>query len=293
MYAYVTPTGVVSFRYDYRIQLDGVSKAKAKTLVIGRYDRERGGSEERKLAELSYGLDLSLAEARTLLGEARRAVKAGQSPADEKSEERAEAANAGTFDGWATRYFEFKADSKSGEEQLADSTLDLRRSVYRRLLQPALGDKPLEAIRRTELADLFDSIKAKNGPGPAVHARELVLLIFRYAAGKGVEGLANPAEAIPRNTIATFKARERNLDRHEIKAFLEALEGGHTHDAHVAAGASIRAADNGAKGRIHRRHLEGDRLGPRPVDYPGVEDEGRQGACCAAVGPGAGHPDDA
>jgi integrase len=56
-----------------------------------------------------------------------------------------------------------------------------------------------------------------------VHARELVLQVYRFAAGKGVE-VDNPAEALARKAYATFVPRERNLGRHEIKAVLDGLE---------------------------------------------------------------------
>jgi hypothetical protein len=47
-----------------------------------------------------------------------------------------------------------------------------------------------------------------------MHARELVLLVYRFAIGKVVE-VRNPAESIQRKTIATFKTRERNLNHRE------------------------------------------------------------------------------
>ena len=62
------------------------------------------------------------------------------------------------------RYFDFKSDPKSGNEQLADSTLELRKSVYRRTLAQPLGGKTLKEIKATTprgssgtgLSDLFD-----------------------------------------------------------------------------------------------------------------------------------------
>jgi phosphoribosylamine-glycine ligase len=41
-----------------------------------------------------------------------------------------------------------------------------------------------------------------------VHARELVLQVYRFAAGKGVE-VDNPAEALARKASATFVPRVR------------------------------------------------------------------------------------
>ena len=150
-------------------------------------------------------------------------VKAGVSPSRAKIDKRTVTADAQTFGAWADKYFEFKADPKSGGEQLADSTLALRQSIYRRLLEKPLGKKSLDDIKPKLLTELFDKAKAERGPGPAVHARELVLLVYRFAIGKGVE-VTNPVDSIQRKTIATFQPRERNLDRREIKTFFDALQ---------------------------------------------------------------------
>jgi integrase len=217
MYVVVTPTGVKSIRYDYRHQ------GKPQTLTIGRYDPDVPNRKPAELAALDYGMTVSLKDARALRDRASRQVEAGESPSKAKVLKRTIEADAPTFANWAAKYFAFKADPKSGDERLADSTLALRKSVYRRLLETPLGGKRLDEIKPLQLATLLDNAKAKNGPGPAVHARELVLLVYRFAIGKGVE-VVNPAESIQRRTIATFKARERNLDRHEIRQFFDALQ---------------------------------------------------------------------
>lgn len=146
LYVAVSPVGTKSFRYDYR--LDG----KRETLTIGRYDETLPGKGGRSESELAYGISLSLGEARQLLNRARRQVEAGVSPSKTKVKKRTAEVDAETFGGWAKRYFEFKADPKSGKEQLADSTLALRKSVYRRILQEPLGQKRLNEIRPMALA---------------------------------------------------------------------------------------------------------------------------------------------
>ena len=225
LYVTVAPSGTKSFRYDYR--LDG----KRETLTIGRYVEGTRSLPAKELEGIDFGGAISLADARALRDRARRMVQAGLSPSKLKIEKRTVAADAPTFGAWAKKYFEFKADPKSGDEMLADSTLALRKSIYTRLLAGPLGKKRLNEIKAAlkpeqagqSLADLLDEIKTNNGPGPAVHARELVLVVYRYAASKG-EDVTNPAEIIARNSIATFKPRERTLNRVEIKTFFEALE---------------------------------------------------------------------
>ena len=222
LYVAVLPSGAKAFRYDYRLTgSDGV--AKRETLTIGRFEPGTASRLEDELKTLDYGLAVSLKDARALRDRASRLVEVGESPARAKAEQRAVATEAPTFGSWVQKYFDFKSDPKSGDECLADSTLDLRKSVYRRLLEQPLGKLRLENIKPTFLAELLDKAKAERGPGPAVHARELVLLVYRFAIGKGVE-VANPAESIQRRTIATFKPRERNLNRREVKVFIDALQ---------------------------------------------------------------------
>lgn len=228
LYVAVSTSGTKSFRYDYRI--DG----KRETLTVGRYDESLSSKGARPEGELTFGVSLSLVEARQLLARARRQVEAGVSPSKAKVEKRTAETDAQTFGAWVLKYFEHKADPKSGKEQLADSTLALRKSVYRRILEEPLGRKNLDEIKPTSLAELLDKAKAERGPGPAVHARELVLLVYRYAIGKGVE-VDNPAEKIARKAIATFQARDRNLTRQEVKTFFDALQ-------HTATAPTLRLA---------------------------------------------------
>lgn len=222
MYVMVSPSGTKTLRYDYRI-VGSDGKQNRETLTIGRYEPGTESRTQAQLDSLVYGSVISLADARILRDRASRQVKAGESPSKAKACKRIESAEAETFAYWVQLYFEFKADPKSGDEQLADSTLELRKSVYRRLLEQPLGKKRLGEIKPLALAELFKTIKVERGPGPAVHARELTLLVYRYAIGNGMP-LVNPVDSIQRSSIATFKARERNLKRREIKTFLDALE---------------------------------------------------------------------
>ena len=64
LYVAVTRTGVVSFRFDYRVN------GRRETLVIGKYDPTVGAKKPRELHQLVYGVSLSLAEARLLVSRA-------------------------------------------------------------------------------------------------------------------------------------------------------------------------------------------------------------------------------
>jgi hypothetical protein len=214
LYVVVSPSGSRSFRYDYRLG------GRRETLTIGRHEPV---ARHVQRSHLAYGMDVTLDEARLLLARARVEVSSGRSPARAKVEQRSEVADAMTFGRWTAQYFEFKSDAKSGAGRLADSTLSLRRSIYSRVLAGSFGKLNLDEVKPVALGELLDRVKAERGPGPAVHARELVLQVYRFAIGKGID-VANPAEALARKAYATFAPRERNLNRHEIKALLDGLE---------------------------------------------------------------------
>ena len=205
----VTRTGVVSFRFDYRVN------GRRETLVIGKYDPTVGAKKPRELNELDYGMSLSLAEARLLMTRAHRSIEQGESPSRSKVEKRTEAADALTFGSWAEKYF--------AEADLAESTKAMRKSVYDRNLADEFGRLKLEEITPVRLMARCEKIKERGAAAPAVHAREIVLQVFRFIQARGLK-IDNPAESIRPSAIATFKARDRALTPAEIHTFFKALE---------------------------------------------------------------------
>lgn len=178
-------------------------------MTIGRHEPVARLAER---SHLVYGMDVTLEEARLLLARARVEVSCGRSPARAKVEQRSEVADALTFGRWAARYFEFKSDDKSGAERLADSTLALRRSIYGRILEGPFAKLNLDEIKPVALGELLDRVKRDRGPGPAVHARELVLQVYRFAAGKGVE-VDNSAEALRRVGLLQAPSVRRTFNK--------------------------------------------------------------------------------
>lgn len=79
LYAYVTSSGTISFRFNYAIN------GRQETLVLGRYGP--GG--------------IKLSEARELLMEAKASLAAGRSPARQKSANAARRRDAESFGLWA------------------------------------------------------------------------------------------------------------------------------------------------------------------------------------------------
>ena len=116
-------------------------------------------------------MSLTLAEARLLLTRAHRSVEQGESPSRAKVEKRVEAAEALTFGRWAEKYF--------AEAALAESTRAMRKSVYDRNLAVEFGRLKVEEITPVRLMARCEKIKERGAAAPAVHAREIVLQVFR------------------------------------------------------------------------------------------------------------------
>lgn len=204
LYVAVTPAGSISFRYNYSIN------GRQETITFGRYGV--GG--------------IKLAEAREQLGEAKKLVAAGKSPAKEKARSKARVKDAETFGAWAEKWLR--------GYQMADSTRDMRRAVYERELKPKFGNQKLAEITHEDLRALTDSIVERGAPATAVHVREVVMQVFRWAIERG-QKVENPADLVRPSAIATFEPRDRALSPDEIGLMYQYIE-------RIGTTPSIRAA---------------------------------------------------
>lgn len=187
LYVAVTLAGSISFRYNYSIN------GRQETITFGRYGI--GG--------------ITLSEAREQLGEAKKMVVAnGKSPAKEKARDKARVKDAETFGAWAEKWLR--------GYQMADSTRDMRRSVYTRELETKFRNHKLTEITHEDLRALTDAIVERGAPATAVHAREIVLQVFRWAIERG-QKVDNPADLVRPASIAKFELRDRALTPEEIK----------------------------------------------------------------------------
>lgn len=204
LYVAITPAGTVSFRYNYAIN------GRQETLTFGRHGA--GG--------------ITLAEARERLYEAKKLIAAGKSPAREKARGKTRMRDAETFGAWADKWLR--------DYQMADSTRDMRRAVYERELKVVFGAKKLDEITHEDLRALTDAIVARGAPATAVHSREVVMQVYRWAAERG-HRVENPADLVRPAAIAKFEARDRALTPEEIGLMHQYLE-------RIGTAPSIRAA---------------------------------------------------
>lgn len=193
LYVYVLKSGTISFRYNYAIN------GRQETLVLGRY-----GSD-----------GIKLSEARELLVEAKKTLAAGRSPARQKVAAAARKKAENSFGEWADEWFD--------RYPMADSTRDMRRSVYERDLQRPFGRLKLEEVTSDELRTLCDRIVDRGAPATAVHARDIVMLVFRYARERG-QKTANPGDEVRPSSIARFQPRDRVLTAEEVAIMYRYLE---------------------------------------------------------------------
>lgn len=189
----VRTTGRIVFRLDYRLH------GRRETLNLGHYGRD----------------GISLAEARERCIAARKMVKDGHSPAQEKQREKRRLSDAQRFGEFAEAYFR---DSK-----MADSTRSMRKHVYERDIAPAWKKRLLTEITPEDLRGLCGKVKARGAPATAIHVRDIVKQIFGFAILHG-EKVDNPADAVGPSSIATFEVRDRALTPSEIRIAFRLIE---------------------------------------------------------------------
>ena len=125
-----------------------------------RYNYSVNGRQE-TLTIGRYGKrGVTLSEARERLSEAKKMIAAGKSPAKEKAR-------------------------------------DMRKPVYERELKKQFGNKKLTEITHEDLRALTDAIVEREVPATAVHIREMVLQVYRWAIERG-QNVENPAEIVRR-----------------------------------------------------------------------------------------------
>jgi integrase len=202
LYLRVSPKGARTFAYNYRVN------GRQETINFGQYGV--GG--------------ITLAEARQMLDEAKRLRNNGVSPA-RAAVEAIEAER--TFASWAEEWFL--------KHKMADSTRAMRTSVYRRDIHPSLHNKLMREVDHHALRRLTDAIVERGAPATAIHARDIVMMVFRHAIDRGLEGVVNPADKVRPSSIATFVPRDRMLQPPHIKLLYTYME-------QVGTGMQFRAA---------------------------------------------------
>ena len=193
MYVLVKSSGALTFRYDYRMN------GRRETVTLGQYGPD----------------GVTLARARELCLDARRMVREGNSPAQEKQRQKRRLKEAKSFGEFGERWFK--------EARMADSTRAMRRTIFDRDIVPTWRNRLLKEIAPEDLRLLCAKVKSRGAPATAIHVRDIVKQIFAFAILHG-ERVPNPADEVAPASIATFVPKDRALAPKEIRVMLKQLE---------------------------------------------------------------------
>lgn len=194
LYLEVSPQGSKLWRWKYRL-----------------------GGKENRYAIGSYP-ETSMKEAREQVDAARKLVKQGQHPAQQRKIERLKTihGHASTFKALANEWLALK----DWEEVTKARRLDM----LTRVVFPSIGDLPVRAITPSIILDILKKAHDNNGPSVMAEAKRTMFGIFELAA-ETFRVDANPVhqwrEALPKNKTQ----HKRALDIEEIGQLLKDVDG--------------------------------------------------------------------
>ncbi len=210
LYLLVKPAGKY-FRFDYRFQ------GKRKTLALGVYP------------------DVSLAQARDRLNEARRLIADGVDPGEQRKEAKALEASLTTnnFEAVARDWFEKKHEE--WVESHAETVITrLENNVF-----PMIGSRAVSEITAPELLGVLRVMEARGAKELARRVKHICGQVFRYAIACGLAERDPSADL--RGALASPKKKPMATitDPKQVGALLRAISG---YQGHLATKCALRFA---------------------------------------------------
>jgi len=187
----VNPGGAKTWVYRYRLN------GRQAPVRLGRYP------------------GISLAEAREKRLAAEKLVAHGKSPAVEKIAHKAGLSAQSTVAQFSERFMEDRV------KPVRKSTTQIER-YFRKQIIPEIGTLKLSDVTPQHILTITDRLKGYGSPMAALEVRNLLKRFFAYAVARQLATF-NPAAAIPSNSIATSKSRDRVLSANEIHTYLDKL----------------------------------------------------------------------
>jgi integrase len=159
-----------------------------------------GRRSRRATLSVTLGLNEAKREGHKILGE----VAKGGDPvkADRDAQEN-------MFREIAERYLTSRA--ARGLRSIAE-----RRSILERLIYPKLGARPIESIKRSEVAALLEQIGDQRGPRMAGYAASVLQIVFHWFERQSDDFRSPMIRGLAPSGIV---ARDRVLDDRELRAF--------------------------------------------------------------------------
>jgi integrase len=213
--------------------------------------RYRYGGRSVKLT-LGKWPTMTLADARKATADAQHALARGNNPAKARQDakRKADAAKADTLTAICENYLK----REGGKLR----TLDQRVSILKRLIYPALGDKPIGSIKRSEIVAMLDKIEDHNGPRAADVALGVLRRILHWHEQRTDEFRSPVIRGMGNRQDNVEHRRERILDDAELRAVWDATADNTTFSALVRfllltsarrdEGAAIKRDEIGADG---------------------------------------------
>lgn len=194
LYLEVTPGGSKLWRWKYRIE------GKENRYSLGSYP------------------ELSLKEAREAVEAARKLVKQGLHPAQQKRLDRIKTVHeqASTLEAITKEWLALK--------DWEEITKTRRKDMLTRVVFPILGQLPVKQITSPMILDVLKKARTNNGPSVMAEAKRTLFVIFEFALEmERVE--VNPVrqwrEALPKNKTQ----HKRPLDKTEIGKLMRDVDG--------------------------------------------------------------------
>jgi integrase len=193
LYVCVFPSGKKSFAVRYRF----AGQPKKLTLQPG----------------------VSLAAARKLAADAMHEVAQGRDPTEAKKEAKTKvaAANLNAVANVCEEYFQ----RENGKLRTARQ----RELVVRRLILPALGDRQIDSIKRSEIVRLLDKIEDANGQRMADVVLQILRRVFNWHSLRD-DNFRSPIVAGMGRYDNHANSRARVLNDDELRAIWRAADGG-------------------------------------------------------------------
>lgn len=197
MYINVSPSGTITFRYDFRFPPS--AKGKRQCITHGRYPL------------------MSLEEARMAHIEALRKIRNGLNPMEERRQKRRQIVVEDEFKAVAERWYERNKAGKSKSWLRAN----------RRFLDaayPYIGARKIKDVGAQDISAIITPIETSGKAVTAEKMRQTYVAVFDYAAGKEflLGSGTNPARVLSVDVPDT--KHHAHLSISEVPAFLKAVD---------------------------------------------------------------------
>lgn len=194
LYLEIKPTGVKAWRYRFKLN------SKESLFALGDYP------------------DVSLADARDACGEARKLVKQGISPVQNRQLERVkrELDSGNTFEVIAQEWLVLK--------DWEDVTKTRRLDMLQRVVFPSIGKLPVRQITSAHILDILNKTVARGAPTVAAEAKRTMSSVFELAVAT-LRADTDPVWAVRKALPPNKTQHKRALSVEEIGKLLVDFDG--------------------------------------------------------------------